>query len=240
MSRPNRRLLSALALGLSLTPATAAAPDRPLPPASPVPAGEQPFEFRLDGMTATLRFDADVPSPEAFLGYAVGEHFTRHHDTVAYARAIYTPYGLTNQRRELGILTVSSPANLARLGEILETNRRLADPRATDEARRRDIAGSNPAVIWLSFNVHGNEASCTEVAPQLAYTLAAATNPEVVAMLDRVVVVIDPCLNPDGRSRYVHWFEQTVGATPNAEPAAREHSEPWPSGRANHYLFDLN
>lgn len=248
MTRPNRRLLPVLALGLCLVPATASGPERPLPAASPVPAGEQPFEFRLDGMTGTLRFDADVPSPEAFLGYAVGEHFTRHHDTVAYARAlaeasdrvIYTPYGLTNQRRELGILTISSPANLARLDEILETNRRLADPRVTDEARARDVAGRNPAVIWLSFNVHGNEASCTEAAQQLAYTLAAATNPEVATMLERVVVVIDPCLNPDGRSRYVHWFEQTVGAGPNADPAAREHSEPWPSGRPNHYLFDLN
>lgn len=246
--RPTRFLWPLLVLGVPSVTAAASAPDGGLPPASPVPPGEQPFEFRLDGMDGGLRFNGAVPGPEEFLGYATGEYFTRHHDTIAYARAlaaasdraIYTPYGRTNQRRELGILTISSPGNLARLDEILETNRALTRPGETDDAAVAKAAESNPAVMWLSFNVHGNEASCTEAAQQLAYTLAAATNPEVAAVLDRVVVVIDPCLNPDGRSRYVHWYEQTVGASPDADPAAREHDEPWPSGRANHYLFDLN
>ncbi|MCC5823874.1 MAG: hypothetical protein LAT64_09010 [Phycisphaerales bacterium] len=228
--------------------AFAGSPRSSLPSSSPVPEGEQPYEYRLEGMSDNLRFSESVPSPRQFLGYDIGTHFTRTHDTVAYVRAlagasdraVYLPYGRTHQRRELGILTVSSPQNLASLDRILERNRELARPGEVGEARVREIARTNPAVVWLSFNVHGNEASCTEAALQLAYTLTAATNPEIERMLERVVVVIDPCLNPDGRARYVHWFEQVVGATPDPTPIAREHREPWPSGRPNHYLFDLN
>lgn len=247
--RPSRSLLLFMACGLLSVPALAAAPSPSvLPSSSPVPAGEQAYEYRLEGMADGLRFDPGVPSPLQFLGFEIGTHFTRPHDTVAYARALaaasdratYTEYGRTHQRRELGILTISSPKNLARLDAILEANRQLADPASISAARAAEIARSNPAVVWLSFNVHGNEASCTEAAQQLAYTLIAATNPEVMRMLDEVVVVIDPCLNPDGRARYVHWYEQTVGATPDPDPIAREHREPWPSGRPNHYLFDLN
>lgn len=244
--RPSRSLLLFMACGL-LNAAAAANPSV-LPSSSPVPAGEQAYEYRLEGMADALRFDPGVPSPLQFLGFEIGTYFTRPHDTVAYARAlaaasdraIYTEYGRTHQRRELGILTISSPKNLVRLDAILEANRQLADPASISAARAAEIARSNPAVVWLSFNVHGNEASCTEAAQQLAYTLIAATNPEIQRMLDEVVVVIDPCLNPDGRARYVHWYEQTVGATPDPDPIAREHREPWPSGRPNHYLFDLN
>ena len=228
--------------------AAAAGNPSSLPSSSPVPAGEQPFNFRFDGMTGNLTYSDSVPSVKDFLGYATGEHFTRHSDTVAYAKALaeasdrvmYTRYGQTHQRRELGILTISSPRNLARLDSILERNRSLANPDELDSARMLEIAGSNPSIVWLSFNVHGNEASCTEAAQEVAYALAASTNPEVERMLENVVVVIDPCLNPDGRSRYVNWYDQIVGVTPDPHPGAREHAEPWPSGRANHYLFDLN
>src|SRR5690606_38307965 len=64
--------------------------------------------------------------------------------------------------------------------------------------------------------------------------------PEVAGVLDSLIVVIDPAVNPDGRERYVQWYRQARSATPNPNPEAREHREPWPGGRFNHYLFDLN
>jgi hypothetical protein len=106
--------------------------------------------------------------------------------------------------------------------------------------RLEETFTSNPAIAWLSYTVHGNEASTLETAIQTAYTLAAATNPEVEAWLEEVVVVIDPLLNPDGHHRYITWFENTRGAKPIPHPDAAEHWEPWPGGRSNHYLFDLN
>lgn len=210
--------------------------------ASP-PTSPNPFDY-----CGGLAHNEAVPAPSSVLGHPIGAQFSRHHDVLAYCEALaeasdrvrLEEYGRTWEDRPLVIMTISSPANLARLDEILARHRELADPRATSEPRAAEIARDNPAVVWLSYNVHGNEASSTEAAMQVAYTLASATNDEVQRMLDRLVVVIDPCLNPDGRERYVSWYRQRLGVSIDADPLAAEHDEPWPGGRANHYLFDLN
>src|SRR5690606_5920896 len=98
---------------------------------------------------------------------------------------------------------------------------------------------SNPAIVYFSYGVHGNESSSSESALWTAFDLAAA-DPSVAGVLDSVVVIIDPITNPDGRERYVQWYRSVAGATPNPDPETREHQEPWPGGRYNHYLFDLN
>ncbi|MEM7789374.1 MAG: M14 metallopeptidase family protein [Bacteroidota bacterium] len=176
---------------------------------------------------------AQAPSPEAFLGYRLGERFTPHHRVVDYVTAVadasdrvtLVPYGETPQGRPLIALIVAGDG---------------VDPEAMRQSHLAAASGSGEPempVVWLSYNVHGNEAVATEAALE---TLHALTTPEADAWLREVVVVIDPCLNPDGRDRYVHGFQQRVGARPNPDPDAREHEEPWPGGRVNHYLFDLN
>ncbi len=195
-----------------------------------------------------LRFDPAVPTPEGTLGYRVGHRFTRHADRVAYSKALaegsdrvrFAEYGRSHQHRPLVMLTISSPANLERLDEIIAANHELADAENITESRRSEIVKNNPAIVWYSFGVHGNEASCGEVSMQFAYTLAAAVNQEVSDILDNCIIVVDPQTNPDGQMRYVAWYENAVGQHPNANPHAYEHDEPWPSGRSNHYLFDLN
>src|SRR5947208_11649891 len=54
------------------------------------------------------------------------------------------------------------------------------------------------------------------------------------------VVILDPCINPDGRDRYANFYNQYGQFPPNANTDSKEHPEPWPGGRTNHYLFDLN
>ncbi|MCG7859923.1 zinc carboxypeptidase, partial [Flavihumibacter sediminis] len=97
-----------------------------------------------------------------------------------------------------------------------------------------------PAIVWLSYNVHGNETSSSEAAMLTAYELVNPSNSRSQQWLQNTVVLIDPCLNPDGRDRYVNWYTTVIGQTINPEPIAREHREPWPGGRSNHYNFDLN
>ena len=97
-----------------------------------------------------------------------------------------------------------------------------------------------PAIVWLSYNVHGNEPSSSEVAMKVLYELLNPTNQQTKEYLKNTVVLIDPCLNPDGRDRYVNWLTSVTGKNANPNPDAREHSEPWPGGRTNHYNFDLN
>ncbi|CAN5172172.1 hypothetical protein BH23GEM4_BH23GEM4_19150 [soil metagenome] len=186
------------------------------------------------------------PSPEQVLGYPAGAHFTPSAGVQEYARALaaasprveYRPYGVTPERRELVQLVIATPQNLARLDAILAANAELTRPETSESTADR-IAATNPAVVYFSYGVHGNESSSSEAAMWTAWDLAREA-PEVAGVLDSLVVIIDPVANPDGRDRYVSWFRSVVGATPNPDPAAREHHEPWPGGRFNHYLFDLN
>ncbi len=248
-----RRFIAALPslalfmLASSAAPAqtSAAAPDADALARTHEPgAGGDPFTDWLAGGAV----DASIPTPESMLGYPIGARFTRHADTLRYLRTLaevsermtMQTYGQTHERRDLTICTISSPANLARLDEILESNVALSDPRTATAGAIRDAANNNPAIVWFSYNVHGNEPSCTETAIQLAYTLTAGGGDAINDILDNVVVVIDPCLNPDGRERYVAWNDLAVGVKPNPSTDAAEHYEPWPQGRTNHYYFDLN
>ena len=191
----------------------------------------------------SLSATAQLKSPEQFLGYKLGEKFTPHYKIVQYFQqaAAAMPqmmkletYGETNEGRPLLLATITSPENMNRLEDIRTNNLRLTGLQ-TGTANT-----TSPAVVWLSYNVHGNEASSSEVSMKTLYELLSGINPQAKEWLSNLVVLIDPCLNPDGRDRYVNWFNQVVGKNFNANIAAREHSEPWPGGRTNHYNFDLN
>ena len=180
---------------------------------------------------------AQLQSPEEFLGYPIGTQFSRHADVVAYFNhvadnspmVVYDTYGKTYERRPLTYAVVSTPENLAKLDQIRTDNLKsigLANGSADPEI----------AIVWLSYNVHGNEASSTEASMLTLYKLIT----ERQEWLKNTVVIMDPCINPDGRDRYANWYNQ-VKATPyNSAQVATEHNEPWPGGRPNHYLFDLN
>lgn len=193
--------------------------------------------------------DPAIPTPRSILSHDIGERFTRHADMINYLRAlddasdrlVMEEYGRSIQGRPLVTLTITSPQNHERLEEILENNESMtwADRELGPQAPRLAREGQ-PAIVWFSFGVHGNEGSCMETAIQLAYMLSAAKGQEIDTLLRDLVIIIDPSLNPDGQMRYVSWFQNTRGATPDPHPDSAEHSEPWPGGRSNHYLFDLN
>lgn len=186
---------------------------------------------------------AQLKSPEQFLGYKLGERFTPHYKIVQYFQhaAAAMPqmmkletYGETNEGRPLLLATISTAGNMDRIQDIRNNNLKLT-------GMQSGAANTNtPAIVWLSYNVHGNEASSSEVSMKTLYELLSGNNPQTKQWLSNLVVLIDPCLNPDGRDRYVNWFNQVVGKHFNANTSAREHDEPWPGGRTNHYNFDLN
>ena len=193
-------------------------------------------------------YDPAVPTPAAELGYEIGERFTLYSNIEDYYEALVdatdrmqmVPYGRTYEGRTLYTLIFSSRANLQRLDAIKADIASLRDPRITREADARAIAANTPAIAWLAYNVHGNEAASSEAAMQVAYQLAAGTDPATLDLLDELVVIIDPMINPDGRERYASHVNRFVVADANPDPNAIERREPWPAGRTNHYLFDLN
>ncbi|MEX0996474.1 MAG: M14 family zinc carboxypeptidase [Flavobacteriaceae bacterium] len=185
----------------------------------------------------SIGFGQNLQSPSAFLGYEIGTQFTRHADIVNYFNHVaenssmvtYHDYGQTNERRKLTYAIVTSENNLKNIETIRLNNLKqigLAEGDANPEI----------AIVWLSYNVHGNEASSAEASMQTVYELITQKQ----AWLENTVVIIDPNLNPDGRDRYVNWYNQVKSTPYNSAQIAAEHMEPWPGGRPNHYLFDLN
>ncbi len=178
-----------------------------------------------------------LKSPSEFLGYEIGSRFTRHHNVVDYFKYVSTTsanvklekYGETNEFRPLYVTYISSEQNINNLDEIRKAN--LSQTGIIDGNQE-----NNKAIVWLSYNVHGNEASSTEASMLTLYELV-TTKKE---WLENTIVIIDPCLNPDGRDRYVNWYNQVKNSPFNIDQEAKEHNEPWPGGRPNHYLFDLN
>ena len=182
--------------------------------------------------TVTAVYGQKALSPEQFLGYPIGTYFSRHHQVVDYFKQLeknaptaikVTSYGKTTENRELLLAFISSEENLKNLDEIRQQHSKLN-------------ASEKIAIVWLSYNVHGNESAGTEAAMQTAFELITQKQD----WLKNTLVILDPCINPDGRDRYVNWYNQFTNHQPNLQTISIEHNEPWPSGRPNHYLFDLN
>ena len=184
----------------------------------------------------------NLKSPSDFLGYKLGSKFTYHHNVIDYFdyvggesdKVLIEPYGQTYERRELKVAYISSPENLKNIEEIRINN-----------LRRTGLIDAQPqesdiAIIWLSYNVHGNEANSTETSMKVLYELVSDKSDKYNKWLDHLVIVLDPCLNPDGRDRYTNWYNQVASMIPNPNIHTREHHESWTHGRSNHYLFDLN
>ncbi|NCT10332.1 MAG: zinc carboxypeptidase [Flavobacteriia bacterium] len=179
----------------------------------------------------------NIQSPSEFLGYEIGSRFTRHHKVVDYFEYVskslpnvkLEKYGETNEHRPLYILFISSEENIKNLEEIRKAN-------LSQTGILKGNLDNKIAIVWLSYNVHGNEASSTEASMLTLYELVTLKK----EWLKNTLVIIDPCINPDGRDRYVNWHQQVKSSPFDISQDAKEHHEPWPGGRPNHYLFDLN
>ena len=184
----------------------------------------------------TLSLNAqELKSPSEFLGYELGTRFTRHHQVVDYYqylseaakdRVKLNEYGKTNENRPLLLAYISSPTNMENLEAIREEH--LKSTSGTGK--------STKAIVWLSYNVHGNESVSTEASMQTIYSLLTTKQ----AYLENTIVIMDPCINPDGRDRYVNWYNQYKNTPNQLNSESKEHHEGWWNGRSNHYMFDLN
>lgn len=184
-------------------------------------------------------FNKNIPTPEQFLGYPIGDHHTRHDKVVEYIKELdrlsdkmtTKVIGYTYEHRPQIVATITSPGNHNRVEEIRQANLARANKPGGDDM---------PLVITLGYNVHGNEPSSTEAALLTAYYLTANESTETEQWLNGMVILLDPSYNPDGRDRHAHWANMHKGDPLVTDPNDREHNEVWPGGRTNHYWFDLN
>ncbi len=187
---------------------------------------------------------AQILSPEAFLGQSFENNFAYHHQILAYFEYMaqrnpknikHITYGKTSEGRPLMISIISSEKNMQQLESI-----RLAHLENISTPKSNSLPPIKTPIVWLSYNVHGNEASSSNTSMKMIFELTNSENTTTKNILENTIVIIDPCLNPDGYNRYTNWYNQIHHQTPNLDINSLEHQEPWPSGRFNHYLFDLN
>ncbi|MDY0980269.1 M14 family zinc carboxypeptidase [Stenotrophomonas sp. CFBP8994] len=188
-------------------------------------------------------FDPAIPTPQQFLGYEIGSRYTRHDQLVAYFNELarhsdkikVEQIGSSYEGRPLLIATVTSAQNQQQLETLRRQHVTLADP-----AQPLSAAGNSPVVVWLGYSVHGNETSSGEAALLTAYYLVANRSADTARWLQQAVVLFDPAQNPDGRDRAASWHNAYASSPASADPADKEHVEPFPQGRTNHYFTDLN
>ena len=214
---------------------------------APLAAAAQP---QTEPFWPGAQYDARIPTLQQVIGHAPGEEITSPEQVATYLRALaqaapdrtrLVEYARSWEGRPLWLFVVASPARIAALDQVKADIQRFADPRTLAAADADRLLTTLPVVVWLVHGVHGNEISSSDAALLEAYHLLAARGDAGVdAVLRDALVLIDPMQNPDGRARFLFQNLQGRAAVPDPAPYNAEHDEPWPGGRSNHYLFDMN
>ncbi len=191
-----------------------------------------------------VRYNTSIPTPASVIGHEVGEWHVTHDRLVNYMKAIdaasdrvtLQQMGTTYEGRPQLALIITSPKNHQNLEKIRQQHVQLTQADKSGGLNINDM----PVVVWIGHSIHGNESSGANASLLTTYYLAAAQGPEVDALLDNTVILLDPSFNPDGLNRFATWANMHKSQTLVADPQAREFNEVWPGGRFNHYWFDLN
>jgi hypothetical protein len=195
-------------------------------------------------------YDPAIPTLKSVLGHDHGEVITPPEGIERYLQALQQAapaksrliqYATSWEGRPLWLMIIGSPDRIAKLDQLKADIARFADPRRTPAADGDRLARELPVVVWLIHGVHGNEISSADAALVEEYHLLASRGDAGVdAVLRDALVLIDPMQNPDGRARFIATNSLGRAMTADAAPYSAEHDEPWPGGRSNHYLFDMN
>lgn len=198
--------------------------------------------FHSEFLPANFTYNPQIPTPEAFFGFKPGDRHLSHDQVLAYAREIdrvservvIEEYARSHEYRPLVHLIFTSERNHGQLKPLKEKHT------AFIKDNTRSLTTEIPLVVLLGYGVHGNESSATNASVVTMYYLAAAQGLYIDSLLQQTIILLDPCLNPDGFSRHSTWVNMHQGKTDVSDPAARGFTETWPGSRGNHFWFDLN
>jgi len=201
-----------------------------------------------EGVILEGTYSNKIDKPSVYLGFEIGERVASPYQIsnaiIAWAnqsdRMIVKEYARSHEDRPLYAVFISSPENLNNLDTIKENLNLLSDGINTNANKARLLIEELPAIAWMAYSIHGNETSGADAAMASIYHFIASEDKDTLEMLDNMVIIIDPMMNPDGRARFAKSLEQYRGTAPNYDDQSLLHTGDWPYGRTNHYFFDLN
>ena len=179
--------------------------------------------------TQTALTAQSVPSPEDYFGFEIGAEkkladwteLTSYYESLASAspRVMVDTLGLTTMDRPFIMLTITSEENQARLSELYDVQMKLADPRlVSGDEDLEDLLDTGKTVVLITHAIHATEVGGAQMAARLLYRLASSNDEQVREILDNVILLDIPSLNPDGTEWVVDWYNQWVGTEYEASP----------------------
>ena len=171
----------------------------------------------------------NVPTPESVLGHKPGDDFylanydesrEYFHKLAASSNRIkLINVGKTTRGLDWEIAIISSPENLASLDKYKDIERKLADGRGLSAGEAHELAHQGKAIVHIDGGLHSTEVAGAQQSIMLAYKLVSSQNdPEVDAILNNVILMLWPTLNPDGQNEVVGWYRKNVGTTFEVSP----------------------
>lgn len=176
---------------------------------------------------------AQIPTPVSVLGHTPGDDFylADYEDTLKYFHALAAAapdrmkmftVGKSTEGRDIEIAVISAPENIARLDAIKQAAGRLAHAADLNDDAARELARNTPVIVHIDGGLHSSEVAGTQHTMMLAYKLLSAKNDaEIDAILNNVVLVLWPTLNPDGQDMVVHWYRKNLGTQYEVSPLPR-------------------
>ena len=174
-----------------------------------------------------------VPTPESVLGFAPGAdfHLATYEQSVAYLKALaaasdrvqLVKTGKTSEGRDWYFALISSPENLKNVEHYREIHQRIADPQSLTDAQAHALAREGKTIVDINGGLHASEVAGAQMTIKLAYDLVskADSDPRIGNILDNVIVMLWPSLNPDGQTMVADWYMKNVGTPYEVSPLPR-------------------
>lgn len=177
------------------------------------------FSLLMPLLTAVAQ--TNITSPEQAFGFKPGtdrkladwNQLTSYFKTLGSQsnRVHYDEVGKTTEGRPFIAVTISSPDNLSHLEDLRKIQEQLADPRTTSPELAKELIARGKTVLVVTCNIHSTEIASSQSATEFAYRLATENTPEIQSILQNVIIVLVPSLNPDGQQLVVDWYKKYLG-----------------------------
>ena len=185
--------------------------------------------LRVASVPTFLHAQSAIPTPISVLGHNPGDDFylADYEDTVKYFHALSAAtdrmkmftVGKSSEGKDIEVAVISSPANLAKLDETKQVAGRLAHATDLNDDQALQLARTSKVIVHIDGGLHASEVAGPQHTMALAYKLVSSQgDPQVDAILDNVVLILWPTLNPDGQDMVVHWYRQNLGTQYEVSP----------------------